>query len=82
MNTSWTFSYPGSTGLVIVQVIWAIVWSMIILAVLVRLSKSVILIFGLVIVAGHNLLGAVQPQQWGQWVFFGKFCMWVFSEYP
>jgi uncharacterized membrane protein len=40
---------------VILQVIWAIGWSMVILGVLVRTNKTVILIIGLVIFLGHNV---------------------------
>lgn len=50
----WTFN--PSFNVIILQVIWAIGVSMIILGLLVRLPFHIILIIGLIIVFGHNLL--------------------------
>lgn len=54
----WLFDM--SFGLVILQVIWAIGWSMIALSGLIFLHKTTILIFGLVLVFGHNMLDGIQ----------------------
>jgi uncharacterized membrane protein len=47
-------------------VIWAIGWSMVVLAVLVQLPMPAILAFGLVMILGHNALDRVQPESWGK----------------
>lgn len=54
VNFAWTFQLPPSV--IYMQVIWAIGVSMIALAVLVWLPRPVLLVLGLVIIAGHNLL--------------------------
>jgi uncharacterized membrane protein len=41
-------------------VLWALGWSMITLSLLVRLPTAIVAIFGLVLIAGHNLLDSVQ----------------------
>ncbi len=51
---AWTFN--PNYNLIIFQVIWAIGISMVLLGLLVRLPFNVILIIGLIIVFGHNLL--------------------------
>jgi uncharacterized membrane protein len=64
VNFGWTFRpiVPGFSALVI----WALGWSMVFLALLVRwLPVRVIAIAGVAIVAGHNLLDRVAPQQFG-----------------
>jgi uncharacterized membrane protein len=53
-NFLWNFDI--TYNLVVFQVIWAIGASMIVLAGLIHLNKTVLLILGVVIVAGHNLL--------------------------
>ena len=82
INTSWTFSLHPTVGFVFVQVIWAIGWSMIVLAGLVRMKKGMILIFGLVVVGGHNLLDSIQPEYWGQWAWLWKVLHVGFSWVP
>ena len=54
VNFAWTFQLPPSV--IYMQVIWAIGVSMIALAALVWLPRPVLLILGLGIIAGHNLL--------------------------
>ncbi|WP_338647407.1 heparan-alpha-glucosaminide N-acetyltransferase domain-containing protein [Pseudomonas sp. ML2-2023-3] len=54
VNFAWTFQFPPSV--IYMQVIWAIGVSMIALAALVWLPRPLLLVLGLVIVAGHNLL--------------------------
>jgi len=50
----WTFSNPA--GMLILQVIWAIGISMIVMAALVWSPRWFILVFGLLVVFGHNIL--------------------------
>ena len=57
VNFAWTFQLPPSV--IYMQVIWAIGVSMIALAALVWLPRPVLLVLGLVIIAGHNLLDAL-----------------------
>jgi uncharacterized membrane protein len=54
ISFAWTFN--PNYNLIILQVIWAIGISMVLLGLLVRLPFNVILITGLIIVFGHNLL--------------------------
>ncbi|MDP2686033.1 MAG: heparan-alpha-glucosaminide N-acetyltransferase domain-containing protein [Aequorivita sp.] len=61
-NLIWTFDLTYS--LQIFQVIWAIGFSMICLSFLIYLPKKIILIIGIVLIAGHNLLdGFVMQDQ-------------------
>jgi uncharacterized membrane protein len=46
-------------------VIWALGWSMIVLAALVHLPTWAIATFGLVMILGHNALDGIQPAAWG-----------------
>jgi uncharacterized membrane protein len=46
-------------------VLWALGWSMILLAVLVRVPSGLLAAVSLVVIGGHNLLDAVQPEQVG-----------------
>ena len=78
ITRGWTFN--PLYNLIILQVIWAIGISMIILGLLVRFSYYVILIYGLVVVFGHNLLvnveienAAGQPAIWWDLVHHAKF---------
>ncbi|MES2652605.1 MAG: heparan-alpha-glucosaminide N-acetyltransferase domain-containing protein [Bacteroidota bacterium] len=47
-------------NVIILQVIWAIGWSMILLGILSRISHRLILIVGLILFFGHNLLNYIQ----------------------
>lgn len=49
----------------VLQVIWAIGWSMIFLALLIHLPISVITTVGLVMIAGHNLMDGMKPEDLG-----------------
>ncbi len=62
LSFGWSFGFPYPLFL---QVIWAIGWTMIALAGLVHLPRKAVLAVGLAIIAGHNLLDPVAPQQWG-----------------
>lgn len=54
VSFAWTFEFPPST--LYLQVIWAIGLSMIALSAMVWLPRTVLIIIGTLIVAGHNLL--------------------------
>ncbi|HTS34463.1 MAG TPA: heparan-alpha-glucosaminide N-acetyltransferase domain-containing protein [Candidatus Solibacter sp.] len=58
----WQFNLDYRVTLLIV--LWALGWAMISLAALVHLPTKVIGIFGVVIIATHNLLDAVPWQNW------------------
>lgn len=62
---AWTFKLPG-TGTPILGVIWAIGWSMVALAGLVRLPLALIGAVGLAMIAGHNLLDGIDPARLGE----------------
>ncbi len=49
----------------LLQVIWAIGWSMVLLAALTRLPRSAVLGFGVLCVVGHNALDGVHASQLG-----------------
>lgn len=57
----WQFAYQ----VFIAQVIWAIGWSMIVLAFLVYLPRLVILIIGLVMIFSHNAFDGIAPAEFG-----------------
>jgi uncharacterized membrane protein len=62
LSFGWSFAAPW---LLFLQVIWAIGWSMIALAALVWLPRIAVLLIGLAIVCGHNLLDPITAQQFG-----------------
>lgn len=64
---AWTFAPGFGFG----GVIWALGWSMVAMALVVRLPLPWVAAFGAVMVAGHNLLDHVQPQMLGNfyWVW-------------
>lgn len=57
VNFAWTFQFPP--GVIYLQVIWAIGLSMLALAGLLWLPRAVLILVGLVLVTGHNLLDGV-----------------------
>ncbi len=56
---NWRFTFG--------QVIWAIGWSMILLALLIHLPRWITVAFGLVLVCGHNLLDMAQVEPTSVW---------------
>src|SRR6266481_3915573 len=61
--SGWTFSFDWhSIG---IGVIWAIGWSMVVLAALVYLPLWAIIAFGVVMIAGHNLFDGVKVESLG-----------------
>ena len=63
---AWTFSFSYPLGL-IMQVIWVIGVSMIVLATLIRLPVWLVGLVGLGLCCTHNLLDGVAPAQFGSW---------------
>lgn len=61
VNPSWSHGYAWS----FVQVIWALGWSMILLAGMIWLPWRALLLLSLALVAGHNLLDAWKPADFG-----------------
>ena len=57
VNFAWTFQFPPTV--IYLQVIWAIGISMIALAALVWLPRPLLLVLGVAIIAGHNLLDSL-----------------------
>jgi len=47
--------------------LWALGWSMIVLAGLIHVPFWAILSFSAAIIAGHNSLDAIKPESWGRW---------------
>jgi uncharacterized membrane protein len=87
----WDFSFhPWSY---ILATLWALGWSMIVLAGLIHLPIRAIAVFGVVLMVGHNALDGIAPASWGSlaWVWNllhapGKFKIGsgisVFAFYP
>lgn len=61
---AWTFNFDYSLGL-IMQVIWAIGMSMIVLAALVRLPTTWIGAIGVLMIVAHNLTDGIAPESFG-----------------
>lgn len=72
VNQSWSLTLPHLAGFMFVQVIWTIGWAMIILAGLIWLPQWVILIFSIVMIAGHNFLDGIQTETFGQFDWLWK----------
>lgn len=66
----WNFSIPM---LPFLAILWAIGWTMIALAGLVYLPRRAVLLIGVAIIAGHNLLDGISAAQFGQWGFVWNF---------
>lgn len=62
---NWEWQMGVSLRFVIGQVIWALGWSMVAMAVLVRLPLTVIAFVGGVMIVGHNLFDGVRPESLG-----------------
>ncbi len=63
VSFGWSFD-PGLHTIVL-QVIWAIGWSMAALALLVHLPTAAIAVVGIAMIAGHNLLDPIRPGWFG-----------------
>jgi uncharacterized membrane protein len=72
---AWTFSSAYLFGSALV--LWALGWSMVAMALLVRLPVRWIAVFGVVMMATHNLLDPINPDS------FGKFSwLWMVLHCP
>jgi uncharacterized membrane protein len=72
VDFAWGFVPWAQAG-----VIWILAWSMVVMALLVRLPLRWIAVLGLVMVATHNLLDPIHPAS------FGKFYwLWMFLHTP
>jgi len=84
ITLSWTFN--PFYNFLILQVIWAIGVSMIILGLLIRLPMKVVLIIGLVIFFGHNVLNypAINHDLKGGWLadllYFSNFSIYTLDK--
>jgi len=58
-------------------VIWILGWSMIVMAAIVWLPTRWIAVFGVGMIATHNLLDAVTPTSWGKFYW-----LWMFLHWP
>jgi uncharacterized membrane protein len=58
----WTFQFPFTFA----SILWALGWSMVALALLVRLPMRWIFGLGMVMVVGHNLLDGIDPAKFGR----------------
>jgi uncharacterized membrane protein len=64
ITLAWTFNFRYQLGLIL-QVIWAIGVSMIVLAALARLPRAWIAALAVVMIAAHNLLDGIEPSVFG-----------------
>jgi uncharacterized membrane protein len=65
VSFAWTFQLSGEVFAL--QVIWALGWSMIALALLIFLPTWLIAVFGVVMCAGHNLLDGINVGTFPAW---------------
>jgi uncharacterized membrane protein len=63
LRVAWSFNFDYSR--IVVQVIWAIGWSMVFLAMLVRLPRQIIAIISFGMIAFHNLFDGIAPSSLG-----------------
>ncbi|MBS1811139.1 MAG: DUF1624 domain-containing protein [Acidobacteria bacterium] len=68
LGWDFNFDYHNWSGLVI----WAIGWSMVALAGLIFLPQRALVVFGLVMILGHNALDKIQPERLGAWGWLWK----------
>jgi uncharacterized membrane protein len=61
----WTFNW--NYDFVLLQVIWVLGWSMVVLAGLIYMPRWVIALFAVTMIAGHNAFDAYRPQDVGMW---------------
>jgi uncharacterized membrane protein len=67
---NWGWSFAPGFSFTMLQVIWAIGWSMIVLAGLIYLPPLVVGLMGLVLIAGHNTLDVIHAEDWGHYSWF------------
>lgn len=64
---AWSFT-PGHS---VAGVIWSLGWAMLFVAALSPFPARVVAVIGIAMIAGHNLLDTVSPEQWGSaaWIW-------------
>lgn len=70
---SFGWQFDASFHNIIIQVIWAIGWSMIVLSALIYLKPIYIGLFGLILIFGHNAFDYVRSDSWGHYKLFWMF---------
>ena len=83
ITLAWTLN--PFYNVIILQVIWTIGISMILLGLLVYLPEKILLALGLIIVLGHNLLqssflSSLKGSFWGDLVYFTNFSVYHFNS--
>lgn len=73
VNAGWLFRFDLYFHFL--QVIWVLGWSMIVLAALVHLPLSLVAAYGVILIAGHNLLDGVRVSGFWNW-------LWLFLHVP
>jgi uncharacterized membrane protein len=66
IKCAWSFD-PGFSQSQVLRVVWAIGWSMVVLAFLVRLPLKWVAAVGVAMILGHNLLDGIKPAGFGAW---------------
>src|SRR5262245_27011340 len=61
----WGWSFNLEYGIWVGQVIWAIGWSMVALSMLIFVRHELIVLLAVALIAGHNLLDGIRPEQLG-----------------
>ena len=69
---NWEWQMGIRFGFIVAQVIWALGWSMVVLAALVHLPVTLIAGIGGAMIVGHNLLDGVRPEALGQFATLWK----------
>ena len=72
INWAWSWKLFWSNWGVLLQVIWVLGICMIVMAFLIRLSNKILLTLSLFIIAGHNLLNFITPNDFGNFDWFWK----------
>lgn len=72
VNLGWMFAWPWNEGFSFLQVIWALGWSMVALAALVRLGPGLVAAIGATMAIGHNLFDSVSPEAFGSSAWLWK----------
>lgn len=63
----WAWSFTLEAHYNWALVIWALGWSMIVLAALIHLPLPAIAVFGLALIFGHNAFDGIKPEVFGAW---------------
>lgn len=64
---AWTFALPRHDNWALV--IWALGWSMVVLAALIHLPVGTVAAISIVMIAGHNVLDSIQPENLGSFAW-------------